>query len=205
MHFLCLHGWGTNSEVLESQLRAIRYELGDGHTYDYVDGMVPATIAKEIEGIFPKTDEYFTYFNDDASSKKAVQDLRNFLKREGPFDGIIGFSIGALLAGAMLIQDSRSGALNPDLKVAIFFSPPAVDWVSSISKEDEGLIHIPTAHIWASNDETSLDGPKVIASLCAPDMRSIFVHDVSHAIPGDRDIQAVTDAVHTIRRAINAV
>jgi hypothetical protein len=58
MHFLCLHGKGTNVQVLEVQLSAthvsgivvppnpsarlgaVLYQLGDAHTYDFVEGNV---------------------------------------------------------------------------------------------------------------------------------------------------------------------
>lgn len=45
MRFLCCHGRGTNSLILETQLAALRHELGDGHIYDFVEGTVPASLA----------------------------------------------------------------------------------------------------------------------------------------------------------------
>jgi len=205
MHFLCLHGFGTNSQVLETQLSAIRYELGDEHTYDYVDGTVSAIIAPEIETIFPKSDEYFTYFNDLASSKKALENLRSFIKTEGPFDGIIAFCNGSLLAATMLIRDSKLGILDPNLKVAVLFSSPMLgDRTLSIGEEEGTLIHLPTAHIWGINDKFCSDAPGMIADLCARDVRNIFVHDGGHEIPGVKNKESVTSAVHAIQRAIDA-
>ncbi|CAG8976537.1 hypothetical protein HYALB_00011014 [Hymenoscyphus albidus] len=184
---------------------SVRHELGDNHTYDYVDGTVKFPIASEIEIIFPKDDQYFTYFNDVATGKKAIEDLRQFVKLEGPFDGIIGFCNGSLLATAMLIQDSESGILDPNIKLAILFSNQRLaNWKLLITKSDRVSIGIPTAHIWGKNDNLSMDAPRVIAELCNPSMRSIFVHDGGHEVPSGKDKSAVISSVNIIRRAINA-
>jgi hypothetical protein len=64
MRFLCLHGIGTNNHVLEMQTgithtlndtremlllkdlaATVRYELGDTHTYEFVEGTERAPIA----------------------------------------------------------------------------------------------------------------------------------------------------------------
>jgi hypothetical protein len=106
----------------------------------------------------------------------------------------------------MLIQDTKLGTLDPNLKVAILFSSPILgDRLLSIGKEDGTLISLPTVHIWGSKDDFCKDAPRVIADLCASDVRHVFIHDGGHEIPGGKDKQAVTSSVHVIRRAINSV
>lgn len=48
MHFLCLHGMGTNSRIFEAQTAAIRYTLGSQHTFKFLDGAVPAQMAASM-------------------------------------------------------------------------------------------------------------------------------------------------------------
>lgn len=43
MRFLCLHGYGTSSEIFEKQFASIASGLGDHHDYIYLDGEVSVT------------------------------------------------------------------------------------------------------------------------------------------------------------------
>jgi hypothetical protein len=43
MRFLCLHGYGTSSEIFEQQFASIAKELGEQHEYVYLDGEVSVT------------------------------------------------------------------------------------------------------------------------------------------------------------------
>ena len=46
MRFLCLHGMGTNSKILESQLAPICAQLeAEGHEFVYVDGQIECEAA----------------------------------------------------------------------------------------------------------------------------------------------------------------
>lgn len=127
------------------------------------------------------------------------------MSSEGPFDGIIGFSNGALLAANMIIEDTRLGTLDPNLKLVILLSPPRIDNLGfSKGKVDEILIHLPSAHVWGSNDTICSDTPSIIADICARDVRSTFVHNCGHEIPGGKDKEMVIGVVRVIRRAINA-
>ena len=51
MHFLCLHGRGTNGRIFEAQTAAIRQAVGSGHTYEFIDGGVvaPAAFSKLVQ------------------------------------------------------------------------------------------------------------------------------------------------------------
>jgi hypothetical protein len=43
MKFLCLHGYGTSSEIFEQQFEGIARVLGESHEYIYLDGEVEVT------------------------------------------------------------------------------------------------------------------------------------------------------------------
>ena len=45
MRWLCLHGMGTNSRIFEAQTAAIRYAMGQEHSFEFVDGAAPAKMA----------------------------------------------------------------------------------------------------------------------------------------------------------------
>lgn len=213
MRFLCLHGWGTNSQIFETQTAAIRFELGDHHTYEFVEGQLPSDMFPELREVTSSTDEFFSYADPDDldSCLKALELLDAYVAAEGPFDGIFAFSQGAIIAASYL---ARKTQVDPDtilpFKCAVFFSAPAVyDYDSlkngqfrAVTRDMYGeLIGIPTAHIWGSNDET-IDAATV-TGLCAPDVTEVYIHDGGHEVPGVRMNAAVKSSVQIIRRVIS--
>ncbi|KAH7398511.1 serine hydrolase FSH [Pyrenochaeta sp. MPI-SDFR-AT-0127] len=220
MRFLCLHGRGTNGQILEAQTAAVRIELGDNHIFEYVDGCSPAELDPELAAFFPPNEDYYDYWGDSMESKiKAVTDLERMLEEEGPFDGVLAFSQGAMLAMTYILREAKlhptKHHMDPAFKFAILFS--AVQPVDSVHLEETGveafvdsnsdhpLVRIPTAHIWGRGDKTWSKGSKEVASLCDPLKRAIYIHDGGHEIPGSKDNNNLYGVVHTVRRTIDAV
>ncbi|KAL2831706.1 serine hydrolase FSH [Aspergillus cavernicola] len=216
MHFLCLHGVGTNSKILEMQTAALRYELGDGHTYDFGEGIFTQPLAPEVEALVTSDGTGFSYFDLEPGSDalQPVQDLEEFIAAEGPYDGVIAFSQGIILASTLIIRNSQEGKAPP-FKCAIFFSPRlgpldigetsrtgnAVELDPSTSA---GIITVPSALIWGDQDP---DAPKAreIEVLFVPERFSTYVHHGGHEIPGTGANEAVIKSVNIIRRTIDAV
>ncbi|PYI14664.1 hypothetical protein BO99DRAFT_437151 [Aspergillus violaceofuscus CBS 115571] len=116
MHILCLHGAGSNSRIFEIQTAAIRYELGDNHTYDFIEGNIPAAmqpgkphspiplqhkppqagtnVVAGIEVIATKDEPMYAYFDEKnpESGGAVYRHLEELLYHEGPYDGVIAFS-----------------------------------------------------------------------------------------------------------------
>ncbi|KAF2174702.1 hypothetical protein K469DRAFT_772249 [Zopfia rhizophila CBS 207.26] len=219
MRFLCLHGRGTNGQILEAQTAAVRIELGDNHTFEYVDGCTPAKLDPELVAFFPVNDEYYDYWGNSMESKiKAVTDLERMLEKEDPFDGVLAFSQGAMLAITYILREAKlqptKHHIDPAFKVAIFFS--AIKPVDSVLLEETGieafvdsngdhpLVRIPTAHIWGRSDKTWSKDSKEVAGLCDPEKRAIYIHDGGHEVPGSKDSNTLYAVVHTVRRTIDA-
>ncbi|GAP91100.1 putative serine hydrolase FSH [Rosellinia necatrix] len=212
MHFLCLHGRGTNSKVFEMQTAAIRYELGDHHTYDFVEGVVPWETDPEIKHLLPGGSDTYTYFDytSEKSTRKAVDDFEMFLQTDGPYDGVIAFSQAASLVGTwMLRRVKRGGDLG--FKCAIFLSAALLPY--DVVQLEKGCLHlvttsevgeaisIPTAHVWGEEDQFSSTA-KDFTNLCKSDVKSVLVHKGGHEVPGGSSREAVSRAVNIIRRAI---
>lgn len=64
------------------------------------------------------------------------------------------------------------------------------------------LILVPTAHIWGQNDALYPDFGPVLSRMCDRETRVVVVHGGSHEVPGSKDPNAVTSAVHAIRRTV---
>ncbi|KAF2106035.1 serine hydrolase FSH [Lophiotrema nucula] len=213
MRFLCLHGQGTSSQVLEVQLSAVQYQLGDGHTYEFVEGTVPESAAPEIQAVFSPDGQYFGYFAEESpeSCLAALNSLDRYLQVEGPFDGLIAFSQGGALASTLLVRQNLGRPRATDLKVAIFFSggipvdPVLLEQgvLKSLDHECNGeVIRVPTAHVMGRTESGELQWPSKLVKLCRADTRDVFHHEGGHEIPGIKDRAGVTGVVQVMRRAM---
>ncbi|KAI1638277.1 DUF341 domain protein [Biscogniauxia mediterranea] len=215
MRFLCLHGWGTNSSIFETQTAAIRFELGDRHTYEFVEGHLPSEMFPDLREVTSNMDEFFSYadIKDIGSCLKALDLLDAYVVAEGPFDGILAFSQGAIIGASYLVWKMQTAPESKPptmpFKCAIFFSASAAfDFRAlengefrELTRDVDGeLIQIPTAHIWGLND-TTIDAVTV-SGLGTPDKTETYVHDGKHEVPGVRMKAAVKSSVQTIRRVI---
>ncbi|KAL2835359.1 MFS general substrate transporter [Aspergillus pseudoustus] len=167
---LCsLHGAGTNSRIFEAQTAAIRYELGDNHTYDFVDGGVPCHMHPEVKNIALEDEPVYAFMDpaDPGTGVTAYQNLLDYLEEEGPYDGVMAFSQAATLILTYLAHVARQNALGHNtatpFKFAIFISitHDPVDYeafqrgqiVEICPKAAAGVVGIPTVHIWGALDD----------------------------------------------------
>ena len=146
--------------------------------------------------------------------RKALSDLERYVAEEGPFDGVMAFSVGGTLAAALIISklnEYQGRNIHPPFKCALFlsggapFDPAAAlrDDIRNIGATEGELIQIPTAHIWGSNDELAKSTSVVLSDLCDLRLRTVFVHHLGHDVPGARSQQALNGAVRAIRRTID--
>lgn len=90
----------------------------------------------------------------DDSARQTLLYLYEVMDKEGPFDGIIGYSEGATIAGTLLLheqmRDKNEGRI-PVLRCALFFGgwPPMRPTLDGIVLADESdlMIDVPTVHI----------------------------------------------------------
>ncbi|OTB07053.1 hypothetical protein M426DRAFT_318421 [Hypoxylon sp. CI-4A] len=223
MRFLCLHGIGTSTDILETQLAGLRYRLGDGHEYEYVEGPLVWPPAKGIEEAFGKQEAYYSYFDGTASSiLKAVDDLVEFIDTEGPFDAVIGFSQGGALATTLsaaeekgLIQTLPSmHNTHRRIQCAILLSC-GLPWdyaalqtgrIRRLTPAEDGcIIHIPTAHFWGLNDNEGFPGNHDVTLLCDETMRAEVAHTAGHGVPSGAkaaEVESMAAAMEGIIRML---
>ncbi|EHK99374.1 putative Uncharacterized hydrolase C22A12.06c [Glarea lozoyensis 74030] len=194
MKFLCLHGYGTNNKVFEMQTAALRYELGTHHTFEFVEGTVPAPMDPELQSLFSPSEQAFSYFDtfSTQSCQTALQNLTTYIQVEGPFDAILAFSAGATLAATYLAQSP-----NHPFKCAIFLSGVSpIDPIvlktgvfRSLDPETDGeMIVIPTAHVYGKRDTKFPGSSAILEKLCVGEKKAVLVHEGGHPIPGSANI-----------------
>ena len=90
----------------------------------------------------------------DDSARYTLQYLYDIMEKEGPFDGIMGYSEGATIAGTLLLHEQMREELEgrlPMFKCALFFGgwPPMTPTLDGLVLSDESdlTIEVPTTHI----------------------------------------------------------
>jgi hypothetical protein len=90
----------------------------------------------------------------DDSARATLEYLYELMDKEGPFDGIVGYSEGATIAGTLLLHEqmrAENEGRTPMIKCALFFGgwPPITPTLDGIVLADDSdlMIDIPTCHI----------------------------------------------------------
>lgn len=190
---LCLHGWRTSGYILSMQMAAFRY-----HTeadYYYIDAPYPSE-GDPDEGIqaFYNDLEYFEWFYkrfDENGQKTAwgldesIQMLMDYINDNGPFDGILGFSQGCIMATKILAiyeKQYPNAIFKHKIKFVILIGgvPPS----NEIDKSFD-LIQSPSLHIMGSQDSL-LHLNQELVKFYHPSSSTIYLHDEGHNIPSIR-------------------
>jgi hypothetical protein len=164
--------------------------------------------------------------------QELLDGLVQAVQRQGPFDGIMGFSEGGIVAATLLVEDARRHFAN--FKCGILFSaaPPLDpdDLRTGVVRcldpaKDEVSIDVPTAHIYSHKDgpggtgianvrspleklwsDAGWNTPEQVhsslAKLCSN--RQVFVHDHGHQVPGPKDQEALRGTLRVINRTIES-
>ncbi|GIJ97914.1 hypothetical protein Aspvir_000020 [Aspergillus viridinutans] len=122
MRFLCLHGHGTNSSILEAQLEPIRAYLPRNWEFEFLDGEMETEPAPGVDAIFPGP--YFCYHGEPVPNdvQNAYDLVLEVVREEGPFDGVLGFSQGAAMASTLLLNHARTNPTEELFKMGVFIS-----------------------------------------------------------------------------------
>ncbi|KAJ5752590.1 hypothetical protein N7520_009507 [Penicillium odoratum] len=215
MRFLCLHGKGTNSRIFKQQTAALRYELGESHSYDFVDGPHVWEMNPDLDEFVMGEENTFAICDPASPSSclEAMENIERYIAAEGPFDGIMTFSQGTSIALGWLIKrqlEAKGGKpWKLPFKIGVFFSNPWGVYDGQALEQGqiaymysptfEGLLDFPTAHIWGSADKDQAMA-EMLSNSCVAEKRSVCVHTRGHEIPAD--INTVISMAKTINRAI---
>lgn len=175
----------------------------------FVDGDHPWPPSPDIAAIYGKEQEYVSYFDGSAASAvNTLDDLANYVIEEGPFDAVLGFSMGTMIAATLLLCPSitdggRSAWADARSKIrsAIFFC--GLQPMNSIELFEGGLervkvdevgssgqwhgIQIPTLHVWSPQDMGNGRESKSLVAMCEEDVRAEILHGEGHTIPSRMD------------------
>ncbi|KAL1851395.1 hypothetical protein Daus18300_012577 [Diaporthe australafricana] len=197
---LCLHGLGTNSDILETQTASLRYRLRESHTFSFLDGGHPWPPAPGIEASFGQSQakSCLSYYDGTASSAaEAVRDLASYLCENGPFHHVLGFSLGASLIATLLMcpnTEANFEQAKSMIRTAIFICGILPqEWCSlrdgtfketrADDMDEEKKIDIETIHAYSMDDAEFRGQNEGLLELCKASTRTKFLHTAGHDIP----------------------
>jgi len=190
--------------------------LGTEYQFEFVDGAYPWPMAAGIREAFGEQ-ICFSYYDGSADSALAgAQDLLTYVIDNGPFDAVMGFSLGATLAATLLLRDAQEenqSIVNADadqprsliFRCAIFLCGTLpCDW-KELAQGNMRFLHatdikqpipIPTVHVWSAADNGYPGQSKELVEMCVSQGRSVLLHNEGHAVPSQRE------SIHSISNAI---
>ncbi|KJZ79059.1 hypothetical protein HIM_01832 [Hirsutella minnesotensis 3608] len=121
MRILCLHGTALNGKVFENMTAKLRSALPQHYSYEWLDGqhdVEPPTMIRDAHpGPYLSHIESLTV----EGTMKAITRLETVMDERGPFDGVLGFSEGAMIAASLLFKNQIDTQLST-LRFGIFVS-----------------------------------------------------------------------------------
>ncbi|XP_073103700.1 uncharacterized protein [Elaeis guineensis] len=207
--FLCLHGFRTSGEIMRTQVL--------GKWLDHVtarldlffaDAPFPAEGKSDVEGIFPPP--YYEWFQFDS----AFLNYRNFdeclayieelMIKHGPFDGLMGFSQGAILSAALPGLQARGLALTrvPKVKYVVIIAGAKLQSPVVAEKAYASKIECPSLHFIGEKDFLKTHGERLLASFVDP---FVIRHPKGHTVPrlDDKSLATMLDFLQKIENDLS--
>ncbi|PNW76545.1 hypothetical protein CHLRE_11g467682v5 [Chlamydomonas reinhardtii] len=199
LRVLCLHSFRTSGKIFEEQLQRAQLTeaLGDLVELTFVDaphgasGAIPRDVKPYFEG------PYFEWFTAEAVGDRVEFDeqkleaselfLTQLLERQGPFDGLMGFSQGAVMSSA-LVALQRSGlrprlSALPPLRFCVLFAgmksrhPQHAAAFAALG----GKVPCPSLHVYGDRD--ALKNPHCVELADSFRNSTVLLHQRGHSIP----------------------
>ncbi|GAA0171531.1 esterase [Lithospermum erythrorhizon] len=185
--FLCLHGFRTSGDILKKQVFA-KWPSSVVEQLDlvFVDAPFACQGKSDVEGIFdPPYYEWFQYnkeFTEYTNFEECLTYIEDCMVKYGPFDGLLGFSQGAILSGALPGLQSKGLGLTKVDKINFViiiggakFKNPSVAENAYSSK-----IQCPSVHFLGETDFLREHGIELLESYVDP---VVIHHPKGHTIP----------------------
>ncbi|KAL5705470.1 hypothetical protein ACHQM5_023768 [Ranunculus cassubicifolius] len=184
--FLCLHGFRTSAAIMKTQIGKWPNSVLDQLDLVFLDAPFVAEGKSDVEGIFdPPYFEWFQFdkgFMEYKNFDECLAFIEDYMLKFGPFDGLMGFSQGAILSAAMPGLQAKGLALTkvPKIKYLIIigggkFPSPKIADVAYASKID---IH--SLHFIGEHDFLRPHGTKLLKSFVDP---CVIHHPKGHTVP----------------------
>lgn len=196
LKLLGLHGFRTNGAILRQQLSKWGPALNNLFDVDCPDGPLPCSGKSEVEGLFEGPYYEWYRFNQDYTEfyhvdEKLFSYIIDYMKLHGPYDGFIGFSQGAALAGCLAALQEKGLAFQevPPIRFLVLMAPTQLraQHLKHIYKGP--TIKCPTLAFLGDKDRLRFAGVEVLKSF---ENNVTISHRSGHTVPRLDEAQIAT-------------
>ncbi|KAK3042928.1 hypothetical protein RJ639_001004 [Escallonia herrerae] len=188
---LCLHGFRTSAEILRKLVGRWPQTLLETLDLDFLDGPYPALGKSDVEGIYdPPYYEWFQAnqdFTEFQHFEECLDYLEDYMIKHGPFDGVLGFSQGAILSAALPGMQTEGVALSkvPKIKFVIIisgakFGGSKFGMPKLAATAFSTPLKCPSLHIIGEMDFLREEGTALLESFLDP---QVIHHPKGHTVP----------------------
>lgn len=206
---LCLHGFRTSGEILKKQLFT-KWPPSVFQNLDlvFVDGAYPAAGKSEVEGIFdPPYYEWFQFnkeFTEYTNFENCLKYIEDIMIEQGPFDGLLGFSQGAIISAGLPGLQAKGVALTkvPKIQSLIIVGGAKFKAPSVAQNAYASPIQCPSLHFLGENDFLKQYGLELLESCVDP---VVVNHPKGHTIPrlDEKSEQTVLKFIEMIQSTVH--
>ncbi|XWS44997.1 hypothetical protein CRYUN_Cryun15aG0097900 [Craigia yunnanensis] len=188
---LCLHGFRTSAEILKKLVFRWPATVLEKLDLVFLDGPYPAQGKSDVEGIFdPPYYEWFQAnqdFTEYTNFEECLAYIEDYMMKNGPFDGFLGFSQGAILSAALPGMQRDGVALTkvPRIKCLIIISGAKFGGSKFghhmlTSTAFSSPLECPSLHIIGEMDFMKLESTVLLESFVDP---FVINHPRGHTVP----------------------
>ncbi|KAF0695591.1 Aste57867_13631 [Aphanomyces stellatus] len=211
LRVLCLHGFRTNAVVMRHQMRGFRESFGDGGAdFVFLEGpflaMEPTDEA--ISSAFGDEMHYFEWYADKFGGEyperysgweHSIAHIQDHIRRTGPYDVVVGFSQGGIMATILTAQYQAQGGPMPFKAVVLvgIADTPRDGMPASVELMSHSKTHCldtPAIIIMSEADPFFSSGVSIV-DLFDKAKRRYFLHDEGHKFPSSRRYRTMYDEV----------
>ena len=199
---LVLHGFCDSAQVREYQMRALTRQMKDleltflNAPFPFVNhGFLSSTTNAPTEPRY----QWMSYRLEWAMGefpydtiKESVDYVNDYINQNGPFDGLLGFSQGAVVCVTMLAKIPTWSTLPSCIKFVILVGCPHVadPTIRSFLGSLQGQDVLPTLHVSGRNDTLiTTELSEIAFRYFNPSKAEFYVHKGGHYCPSDSDFR----------------
>ncbi|GLU13063.1 hypothetical protein SLE2022_297100 [Rubroshorea leprosula] len=188
---LCLHGFRTSAEILKNQVHKWPETVLEKLDLVFLDAPFPAQGKSAVEEIYdPPYYEWFRAnedFTEFTNFEECVEYIEEYMIKNGPFDGLLGFSQGAILSAAAPGMQETGAALTkvPKIKFLIIisgakFGGKMLGTPKLAAEAFSSSVKCPSLHFIGEMDFLREEGVALLDSFVDP---VVINHPLGHSIP----------------------
>eukprot|EP00262_Sarcandra_glabra_P020764 TRINITY_DN8420_c0_g1_i1.p1 TRINITY_DN8420_c0_g1~~TRINITY_DN8420_c0_g1_i1.p1 ORF type:complete len:273 (+),score=20.56 TRINITY_DN8420_c0_g1_i1:120-821(+) len=206
--FLCLHGFRTSADILMKQVGKWPDSVLGKLDLVFADAPFPAEGKSDVEGIFPPP--YYEWFQFDKEFREyrnfneCLSYIENFMIDHGPFDGLLGFSQGAILSAALPGFQAKGSALTkvPKIKCLIIIGGAKFKSPTMAEKAYLSLNEIPSLHFLGETDFLKPYGIELLESFVDP---VVIHHPKGHTVPrlDEKGVETMLSFLERVQKNIS--